>query len=447
VSGDVDPSLLGGLDAVALRERLITGELSCAELAEAFLNAIGDDDLKAWAAVDPGVLGARAAALDRLGEAERGRLALFGLPVGVKDSFDTVDLPAGYGSPIYDGHRPNADSGAVHRLRAAGAIIAGKTKCTEFAWMFPTDTLNPIDRTRTPGGSSSGSAVAVAAGTIPIATGTQTAGSINRPASYCGVLGYKPTFGSFPRDRVKPLAASLDTVGLFARSVRDLRLAASVLAAPDPTDPTLRVSQPFDPEPEHDGDHRAARIALARTPDWAAVEPEAQAAIEAVAAAADQAGAPIDEIELPARFEDLIAAHETIQWVESASALRLELTSHPELLSDDLHGALREGAAIPLERYLDARRTASQLTPPLADLLAGYDGLLTPSATGVPPLGLEFTGDPRFCRAWTLIGAPCISVPLAFTPGGLPAGVQIVGAPYRDGRTLACAAWLVERLG
>jgi Asp-tRNA(Asn)/Glu-tRNA(Gln) amidotransferase A subunit family amidase len=412
-------------------------------LASAFLDAVGEDELRAWAAIDPDALHARATALDRLASGERDELPMFGLPVGVKDCFDTSDLPTGYGSPIYAGHRPSSDAGAVHRLRAAGAMIAGKTKTAEFAWMSPADTVNPLDPARTPGGSSSGSAASVGAHTIPIATGTQTAGSVNRPASYCGVLGYKPTFGSFPRGGVKPLSVTLDTVGLLARSVRDLQLAATVLAGPDLLDPTLRTAQPFEPFGE---EPRKPRIGFARTTRWGSIEPEAQAAIEAVAQAAAEAGASVEDVDVPG-FDRLVAAQTTIQWVESASALAPELASAPQLLSDELRSALHEGAAMAPERYLDARRTAAELAPAITDMLAAWDCVLTPSATGVPPLGLAFTGDPLFSRAWTIAGAPCVSVPLAWTTSGLPAGVQVVGAPFQDGRTLACAAWLLARLG
>jgi Asp-tRNA(Asn)/Glu-tRNA(Gln) amidotransferase A subunit family amidase len=436
--------LFGGLDGVGLRERIGAGELTCVAVAEAFLEALDDDPLHAWAAVDSAAVLATAAALDASSDAVRRRLPLFGLPVGVKDTLDTADLPTAYGSPIYAGHRPAADAQAVRRLRSAGAVIAGKTKCAEFAWMSPPDTLNPLDRTRTPGGSSSGSAAAVAAGTVPLAIGTQTAGSINRPASYCGVLGYKPTFGSFPRGGLLPAAASLDTVGVFARTVRDLRLAAEALAASDPADPTLRRAQPFPLE----GDAAPTpRIGLARTPDWAEVEPDAQAAIEALARAAFRAGADVSEVELPAHFEDLVAAQAIIQWVESAIALEPELAGHPALLSAELRAAIEEGAAIPLKRYVAARRTAARLAPGVIEVLSGFDGVLTPSTTGVPPLGLDFTGDPLFCRAWTLVGGPSISLPIAWTPGGLPAGVQVVGAPYSDGRTIDCAGWMIDWLG
>ena len=430
--------------AVALGDRLRAGELTCVAVAEAFLAATGDDELRAWAAIDERVLLERAAALDRLGEAERAALALFGLPIGVKDNFDTVDYPTSYGSPIYAGHRPGSDARAVRLLRDAGAMIAGKTKLSEFAWMFATDTMNPLDRARTPGGSSSGSAAAVAAGAVPLATGTQTAGSINRPGSYCGVIGYKPTFGTFPRDGVKLLAKSLDTVGLFGRTIADVRLAASVLA------PRAAAGDTRAPRAAA-GDTEAAacetpRLALMRTPHWSQVEPAARAAIEAVASAAAGAGADVEEIEPTPGFADLVAAQTTIQWFESAVSLAPELANSPELLSDEVRTALRDGAAMAPSRYDDAKRAAAQLGPPLASALAAFDGVLTPSASGVPPLGQYFTGDPLFCRVETLIGAPSVSIPLAWTEDGLPAGLQLIGAPSSDRRTLACAEWLLDRL-
>jgi amidase len=224
------------------------------------------------------------------------------------------------------------------------------------------------------------------------------------------------------------LSPTLDTVGLFARTVADLRLAAGVLAPANPA---------FAEEPP--------RLALMRTPHWTRVEPAARSAIEAVASAAAQAGARVEEIEPPAGFAELVAAHTTIQWVESAASLAPELAQSPELLSDEIRGALREGAAMPPARYADAQRTLADCAPPLISLLDGYDGVLTPSASGVPPLGLYFTGDPLFCRVETLIGAPSISLPLAWTADGLPAALQLIGAPARDARTLACAEWLLER--
>ena len=422
-------ALLGGIEAVALRGRLRRSELTCAQVAAAFLAAVGDDELHAWAAIDADAMLAEAAALDRLGSERREQLALFGVPIGIKDSFDTARLSTGHGSPIYAGHRPARDAVAVQRLRDAGAIIAGKTQCAEFAWMFPPATRNPRCPDRTPGGSSSGSAATVAAGTVPLATGLQTAGSVNRPASYCGVLGFKPTFGLIPRAGVKVLATSLDTVGVFARSVGDLELVAAVLTgAPLP----VAASGPGIPR----------RCALARTL-WDRVEPEAQQAIEVAIDQLRGAGAEIDEIELPA-FEELVRAQTTIQFYESAAALAPELESSPTLLSTPLREALIEGAAIEPARYEAARRDVAQLAPALVEIVGQFDGVLTPSATGVPPLGLEFTGDPLFCRVWTLIGAPCVSLPLAWTPDRLPVGLQLVGVPGSDARTLAAADRLMR---
>jgi Asp-tRNA(Asn)/Glu-tRNA(Gln) amidotransferase A subunit family amidase len=424
--------VLGGVDGAALGALLRARELGCVELARAFLDACDGDRFRAWAATDPDGLLTQARELDRLGAAEREQLPLFGLPVAVKDNFDTSDLPTAYGSPIYSGSRPAADSAAVQRLRAAGTMIAGKTKCAEFAWMFPCDTLNPLASERTPGGSSSGSAAAVAAGTVPLATGTQTAGSINRPASYCGVVGFKPSFGSLPRQGVKLLAPSLDTVGLFARSVADLELVNRVLVA---------GSGSLAPAPSPP---RQPRLAFARTPLWDRVEPAAQRAIESSVHRLRSSPAKIEEIELPPGYEDLVEAQTTIQLYESAVSLAPELETASELLSDELRAALLVGAAIAPERHRSAKRVTAALGAPLIELLHGYDGVLTPSATGVPPLGLDFTGDPMFCRVWTLIGAPSVSIPVAWAAEGLPIGLQVVGAPGRDERTLATAGGLMQ---
>jgi Asp-tRNA(Asn)/Glu-tRNA(Gln) amidotransferase A subunit family amidase len=431
-----DASLLGCRDAVALSAAVRAGDISALEVAEAFLLACGDDEIGAWSAVDPYVLLDRAAELDGMSEAERDLMPLFGVPCGVKDNFDTAGLVTAYGSPIYAHHRPRRDAEAVRRLTGGGAIVSGKTKCSEFAWMSAPDTLNPLDRARTPGGSSSGSAAAVASGTVPIATGTQTAGSVIRPASYCGVIGYKPTFEVFPREGVKVLSPTLDTVGVFARSIRDIRLAASSL------------ERRLDGLRRRPADElsRTPRLALARTPAWNEVQPDARVAIENVALAAWDAGASLEDVDLPRGFDRLVAAQEVIQAVESAGSLSCELRTHGALMSEALRAALRRGLVIAPSAYAAARRTAAQLGPKVAAVLAGYDGVLTPSTTGTPPLGLEFTGDPQFCRAWTLIGAPCVAVPLAWTPSRLPVGIQVVGAPLSDGRTLATAEWLLDRL-
>jgi Asp-tRNA(Asn)/Glu-tRNA(Gln) amidotransferase A subunit family amidase len=419
-------ALLGGITATELRRRLLAGELSCRELAEALLIAIGEDPLHAWAQVDSGALAAQAAALDALGDERKQRLALFGVPVGIKDNFDTADLPTAYGSPIYAGHRPQADAAAVSALRTSGALIAGKTKCAELAWMTPPDTLNPLDSDRTPGGSSNGSAAAIAARTVPLATGTQTAGSINRPASYCGVLGLKPTFGRYDRAGTKLMSPTLDTVGLFAHDIHDLRLAAWALdlsAAPPPFAAPLP---------------RAPRVAFAPSELWSQVEPEAADAIVAWREAHPQ----IPQQDLPG-YAALADAQETIQRYESAQSLAPELKDHAAELSPPL----REALSGPPSRgaYEEALRTTATRGPGLLDALHGYDAVLTPSAPGVPPLGLAFTGAPTFCRVWTLLGAPSVSVPLVRGESSLPVGLQLVAAPGADNELLAVAETLVRQ--
>jgi amidase len=390
---------------------------SATQAARSFLETVDGDGLRAWTALDGDQLLAEAARLDSLPAHERAALPLFGLLVGVKDIFDTATLPTTYGSPIYEGHRPQRDAALVADLRARGALIAGKTASAEFAWMSPPATVNPLDPTRTPGGSSSGSAAAVAAGHVRVATGTQTAGSINRPASYCAVIGFKPTFGTLPREGVKLMSPALDTVGYLAASIPDL---CRVIGHP------VRAST------------RPARIGFLRTPYWERIQPEARRAIEALG---------VSEVQAPAGFEALTKAQRTIQWYDSARSLNGEYEQHRELLTPALVEALEEGRAMSSMLRAEADRTLARVGPPLARWLEGFDAILTPSADGVPPVGIEFTGDPLFSRAWTLIGAPCLSIPVAWTSDGLPAGVQLVGAPGSDARVLAAGQALMDASG
>lgn len=333
-------------------------------------------------------------------------LPLFGELIGVKDNMDTFDLPTGYGSLVYAGHRPSNDAVLIARLRAAGALVAGKTACAEFAWMTPPATENPAAPGRTPGGSSSGSAAAVAAGHVRLATGSQTAGSINRPASYCGIVGFKPSFGLLPRDGVRVLSPVLDTVGYLAATVADVRrvLGRSVQKA-----------------------GRGGRVGFLRTPDWHLVNPEARAAIEMVAEGCDAL-----PVVVPDGYAELCDAHRTIQFYDSARSLAAEFERDTGQLSEQLRAALAEGAAISRVDRARAIRVRDEHAPALIDWLGGFDAVITPSVDGPPPEGLEFTGDPLFNRVWTLIGAPCLSLPLAWTADGLPVGLQLVGAPGSD---------------
>jgi amidase len=413
-----------GLGAAALAALARAGELSASEIAQGLLANLTVDRNRAWQAIDPDDLLAQARDLDSRGVVERAKLPLFAVPVGVKDAFDTEGLPTTYGSPIYAGHRPRRDAAFVARLRAGGALIAGKTKCTEFSWMTATDTCNPIAPGRTPGGSSSGSAAAVADGEVPLATATQTAGSTIRPGSYCGVLAYKPTFATFPREGVYQLSPALDTVGVIARSVEDLRLVAGLPAAGE------RCEDP--------------RIAFVRTPWWQSIETDARFAIERALTGLQASDVAVSELELP-ELEELADAQLTVQLVESASSLGVELDAHPELLSQAIREAIVTGRQIPAQRYRRAIISRDAHAVPLEASLAAYDAIITPSAHGTPPRGLDQTGDPLFCRPWTLMGLPCVAVPLAWTPDRLPVGLQLTGPRGSDARLLATAEALLER--
>jgi amidase len=350
-----------------------------------------EGELRAWAWLDPDAALAQARARDA--EAPRG--PLHGLPVGVKDVIDTADMPTAYGSPIYEGHRPERDADCVAWLREQGAVILGKTVTTEFATYQPPATVNPHDPDRTPGGSSSGSAAAVAAGMVPVAYGTQTAGSVIRPASFCGVVGFKPRHGWRSTAGVKRLSARLDTLGTFGRTVADAARPAGF--------------EPAAGEP---------RIAFCRTP-WVEEAPEAEEA-------ARRAGAR--ELELPPQFASLAAAQETLMAFDVARNLEPEWREHRAGLSQVMQDYIRDAREVPEEEAEAAAALRDQCRSRLPEVLAGLDALLVPAALGEAPLRSEGnTGDPLLCRAWTLLGVPAISVPGLTGPAGMPVGVQLVG--------------------
>ena len=440
-------SSLGDLGAAQIVRLVRTREVSCVEVVAAAGDAIARHDgaIRAFAARAEERALAQARELDRLDREQAAELPLLGVPVGIKDIFDTADLPTEYGSPIYRGHQPTADAAVVSLLRAAGAVIVGKTKTTEFACMHPTDTRNPLDPARTPGGSSSGSAAAVAARLVPLATGTQTAGSIVRPASYCGVLGFKPTAGLIPLAGALPTSATLDTAGLFARSIDDLELALPAVTAAPAGSATARGSRLIDGAGGTSTlGWPAPRIAFVRMA-WEQLEPQARAAIERYVESAAEAGAEIEDVELSVPFEALADAQLTIQRVETAAALGAESDRHGQLVSDELREYIASGRAIAREDYLAARRLADEQRWRWLEHLGDVDAVLAPSALGVPPAGLAFTGDPLLCRPFTLLGVPALAFPGAWTADGLPVGLQLGGAPHCDRRVLACGRWLIER--
>jgi Asp-tRNA(Asn)/Glu-tRNA(Gln) amidotransferase A subunit family amidase len=407
--------------------RLARRELSAEELVRSCLLRIAEREpqVQAWEVLAPDAV-EQARRID----APREPVLLRGLPIGIKDLIDTADLPTTYGSPIYAGHRPKADAACVAALRSAGAVILGKTVTTEFAAYQGGKTRNPRDPARTPGGSSSGSAAAVADRMVPAALGSQTAGSVIRPASFCGVVGYKPTFGTFDLRGVHPLAPSLDTLGFFVRQVADVPwIAAALSGAPRPA-PIAEL-------------RAAPRLGLCRTDQWPKAEPSTQRLVEDAAARLERAAAEVREVEA---FAGLADTQAVIMSAEAAVAMRAERERYHAQLSDRFRAFLLEGEHCPAQRLREARERARNGARDAPRVFADVDALLTAAAAGEAPAGLESTGDPAFCRAWTLLGSPCISLPVLTGPSGLPVGLQIVGARGDDTRLLAVAAWIEREL-
>ena len=420
---------LNELSASAAARRLAAREITAEQMARACLARIEEREaaVGAWIYVDPDAVLAQARQLD----AGPVRGPLHGLPVGVKDLIDTADMPTGYGSPIYAGHRPRSDAACVALARAAGALVLGKTVTTEFAWFHPGKTANPRNLSHTPGGSSSGSAAAVADCMVPLAFGTQTAGSVIRPASYCGIVGYKPTHGTLPRAGIKPLSDSLDTLGTLTRTVADAALLVAALSGRD------LAPRPLAQPP---------RIGLCRTPEWNAAQPETVTAMESSAAALERAGATLGEIILPQDYAGITQAQIDIMNYEICAALACERLQHHEALSDKLKQLLENAQRCDAARYDAAQALVASCRGRMEDVFADLDVLLAPSAPGEAPAGLAATGDPIFCRMWTVLQVPAINLPCAVGPHGLPVGVQVIGRRGDDARTLAVAEWMHQRI-
>lgn len=418
------------LSAIEAASSIAEGKLSSEELVKACLERIDEREstVGAWIHLDADAALAEARRRDQ--QPKRG--PLHGVPVGVKDIVDTVDMPTRCGSPIYENRRPDSDAACVALLRAAGMVVLGKTVTTEFAMRTAGKTTNPHNPGHTPGGSSSGSAAAVAAGMVPLAIGTQTAGSVIRPAAYCGVVGYKPTYGRIPRAGVKLISESLDTIGIMARAVSDAALFAAVLEgtpykAPDP------LEQP-------------PVFGYCRSPAWGEIEPAGEAAMEEAAEKARRAGAEVVEVNLPPTFDEAGDAHAVMMAYEASRMLAFERENHWERLSAPLKQTMNDGRVYKRERYDEARSVQAQCRASLWEVMDRVDVLLTPAAQGDAPEGLSWTGNPVFNRIWTMLGVPCVTVPGVTSSRGLPVGTQIVGAVGRAAHTLACAAWMHDAL-
>jgi amidase len=400
------------------------GTLSSEALVTACLERIArrEGDVQAWAHIDPARALAQARAVDRLPPLS----PLHGIPVGIKDVIDTFDMPTAYGSPIYAGHQPATDAACVAQIRELGGVILGKTVSTEFATRHPGKTRNPHSPAHTPGGSSSGSAAAVADCRVPLALGTQTSSSIIRPAAYCGAVGYKPSFGLLNRAGLKFLSESLDTLGVMSRSVDDAALLVGALTGKTFDDPGAHA--------------RAPRIGICRTPWWNNADAATHAAVERAAAQFSAAGAVVTTVELDAAFAPLNEMQIALSAYEFYRALTHERTRHPSLISASLTGRLAAGGKVTRDAYETAQSHARTCGMRIAGHFGQVDMMLTPSTPGEAP-GIESTGEPTFGLMWTLLGLPCITVPCGPGPSGLPLGVQLVGASGDDRGLLRNAAW------
>jgi len=411
------------LSALDLVRRVESGELTPRALIDLCAEAIAAREKEIGAFVTLDLDAARGAAADT----HLAATPLRGLPVAFKDIYDTADFPTQYGSPIYAGYRPRADAAAVALARRAGAIVIGKTVTTEFASLVPSPTRNPHNSAHTPGGSSSGSAAAVAAAMVPIAFGTQTAGSVIRPAAFCGVTGFKPSYRLIPLVGVKAVSWHLDTGGLFGAGVADVAFAAAAIFGRD-----LRVDRATPAPP---------RIALVRSHLWPKTSAAMGNALESAARIAEAAGAKVTDVTLPPLVEDAWSAQFVIQDYETFLSTAFEYDRHRDAIGKQLREQLDRAAAITADEYDAARRIASRGRQVLADTMADHDVILTPSAPGAAPHGLGATGDPAFNRLWTLMGTPCVNVPGLYE-NELPLGVQIVGRFGRDRAALEAALFL-----
>lgn len=440
-----------GLSAVQAAGLIAQGQLSAEDLTRACLARIDEREplVQAWTFLDYEHALTQARAADQARREGKPLGPLHGVPVAVKDIFDTADMPTENGSALYAGRQPRTDATAVARLRAAGAVILGKTVTTEFAMYTPGKTRNPHDPERTPGGSSSGSAAAVADGMAPLALGSQTNGSMIRPAAYCGVVGFKPSHGLISRAGVLALSRTLDHVGVFARTVEDCALSAEVLAGYDEQDPDTRVAAvPRLVQTARQEPPVTPRLAFVKTPVWSHAEADTQAAFAELVA---HLGPLIEEVELPAIFTQAVAQHGAIMEVEEAMNLADEYQRGRTQLSPRLCQIIEQGQKISALEYLHALTQRQILLGAWHSLLRDYDAVLTPATTGVAPLGLAATGSPIFCSIWTLLGVPAVTLPLlqgavGEKSDGLPLGVQLVGAKSDDARLLRTARWLAAHM-
>ncbi len=420
---------LPSLTASEAARLIATKQVSSMELTRAHLDRIKlrNKVVGAWCSIDESYSLAQAAAADAM----QPRSCLHGVPFGIKDVIDTVDFPTEFGTPIHKGRWPGRDASCVTKLRQAGAVLLGKLVTTEYAMFHPNETRHPLDTRRTPGGSSSGTAAAVADFQTPIAFGNQTAGSLIRPAAYCGVFGLKPTHGVVEQDGILPLQPLFDTLGYMARSIGDLQAMFGLCAE-------LPAAVSWD-------HRRRPRIALCRTHQWEHAEADSRFVLEAVAAQLEGVGCELEEWSLPERYADLVRVHRAVLYHGIAKSLDDDYRIAGSRMSDSLQAIIEEGLALPAEAYEKLREVVAESRAAINGEFGAFDAILCPSAPGEAPVGTA-TGNPIFQVAWTLLGVPCLNLPLGSGPSGLPVGVQLVGRRHEDAELLSLAASLVERV-
>ncbi len=436
------------LSALSLTEAaadIRDGRIKSAELVADCLKRIEEVDgaIEAWAYLDRDHAMMQAEAADLRRQKGNALGPLHGVPIGIKDIFDTGDMPTEFGSPAWAGRTPRQDATAVAKLREAGAVIMGKTVTTEYAYFQPGKTRNPHDASRTPGGSSSGSAAAVAAFMVPGAVGSQTNGSVIRPAAFCGVVGFKPTHGLISRSGVLELSRTLDHVGVFARSVEDAALLAEQIVGFDEEDLDTRpVARPPFASVAKSAPPLPPRFAFVRSAAWEHAEPVTREAFGELTEALGEAAA---EVDIGERFGRAIEMQRIVMEVEMAHNFRRDYEKFGHQLSDKLRGLIERGRACPAAEYMAALSAIPQLNDALDGVFDEYDAILTPAAPGEAP-AIETTGSPVFCSTWSLLGTPAIALPLLSSGNGLPIGVQLVGRRGNDARLLRSARWLVDTL-
>lgn len=419
---------LNTLSAAEAARKIADGEITSEALVQSCLDRIEqrDPDVRAWAYLD----GEAALQESRQKDRQSAMGPLHGVPVAIKDVIDTMDMPTAYGSPVYKDYTPDEDADCVRKLKEAGAIILGKTVTTEFATYHPGPTRNPHNLSHSPGGSSSGSAAAVADFQVPLTLGTQTAGSVIRPASYCGIIGFKPSFGRYDVRGMKDTAPHLDTLGGFARGVEDMELLDRVLTSDDTGQGEGGVGTPL-------------TIGVCKTSVWDHAATEMKETLAVTSRNLAQSGAEVVDFNFPVSFDALIKAQKTIHAREAARCFGDLVAAHPTEVSPAFKVFIAQGDAVSEDQYQDSLGRQREAKQVLSSLMKTVDVLLTPGASGAAPKGIEATGDPIFNRLWTLLGVPCLGFSSGVGALGLPLGLQVVGAAGQDRKLLQQAQWLV----